>query len=73
MLDRSKKEVKDFEIASGLLVGYIVAGFINMYAFDKNWEEAFSEQKLLVGFAGIAISIFIIIKAKRKGDKNREL
>lgn len=71
MFDRSNKDVKNFEISLGLFVGYLVAGLINMLAFDKDWTEAYSDQKLLIGFVGIAISIFIILRTKRKVENKK--
>ena len=71
MFDRSNKDLKNFEISLGLFVGYLVAGFINMLTFDKDWTEAYSDQKLLIGFVGIAISIFIILRTKRKVENKK--
>jgi hypothetical protein len=69
MLDKITKEEKDLKISAGLLVGYLLAGTLNMLAFDKTWQEAFSERELVFGFVGIAISIFIILRLKRKASK----
>lgn len=66
MLERSNKEWKNVEISLGLLVGYLIGGFVNMMAFDKSWQEAYSNEKLLMGIAGIAFSIFIILNLKKK-------
>ncbi|PHN02529.1 hypothetical protein [Flavilitoribacter nigricans] len=66
MSDKLKQERKDLEISAGLLAGYILAGTVNMLVFDKTWKEAFSEKELILGFVGIAISIFIISRLKRK-------
>ena len=66
MLERSNKEWKNVEISLGLLVGYLIRGFVNMMAFDKSWQETYSNEKLLMGIAGIAFSIFIILNLKKK-------
>ena len=70
MFDRNKKEVKNFEIALGLFVGYFLAGLINMLVFDRTWSEAFSDEKLLLGFAGVALTIFIMLNVKKKQKEN---
>jgi len=66
MSDKLKNEKKDLEISIGLFVGYLLAGSINMVAFDKTWKQAFSEKELVYSFIGIAISIFIISRLRRK-------
>lgn len=66
MSDKLTQEKKDLEISAGLLVGYLIAGTINMVAFDKPWKAAFSQTELLAGFAGIAISLVIIRRLKRR-------
>lgn len=60
------KSHKNLEISLGILTGYLLAGTVNMIAFDKSWQEAFSDEKILAGLAGIAISIYLIRRSKRK-------
>ena len=66
MLQRNNKSIKNIEVSLGLLVGYILAATINMLCFDKQWDEAFSDKKLIFSFAGIALSIFLFLWRKRK-------
>lgn len=70
MFDRTTKEGKNLEISLGLLAGYCVAALINKFAFDKNWGEAFSDEKLILALAGIGLSLFIIAWRKRKAQEN---
>ena len=68
MLDRSTKEGRNLEISLGLLTGYCVAALIYKFTFDKSWGEAFSNEKLILGIAGIGLSLFIIAWRKRKTE-----
>lgn len=61
--------MKKLEISIGLLAGYLIAGLVNMYAFHKSWSEAFSDEKILAGLAGITLTIFVMKQAK-KGKEN---
>jgi hypothetical protein len=69
LFDRNKKENKNLEISIGLLVGYFLAGLTNMFFTDKTWGEAFIDEKLFLGVAGVALSIFLIQRRKRKQAK----
>ena len=71
MSDKIEKQKKDLEISLGLLVGYIIAASINMFAFDKSFEEAFSQMELIYGFVGVTISVFFIVSLRRK-QKNKK-
>ena len=71
MMSKIRKEQSELKISAGLLVGYILGGTINILAFNKTWDEAFSEKELIFGFVGIAISIFIILRLKRIKNKER--
>ncbi|MCB0629287.1 MAG: hypothetical protein KDD15_06140 [Lewinella sp.] len=64
--------MKKLEISLGLLAGYLFAGLVNMFAFDKSWAEAFSDEKILAGLAGIALSIFIIQRTKKRKEDLQE-
>jgi len=66
MSEKIEKEKKDLKVSLGLLVGYLIAGFVNMIAFEKSWQEAFSDQELVFGFAGILLSVLLIMRLRRK-------
>lgn len=66
MLDRTTKEWRNLEISLGLLAGYCVAALIYKFTFDKSWGEAFSNEKLILGMAGIGLSLFILVWRKGK-------
>lgn len=70
MLDRTTKEGRNLEISLGLLAGYCVAALINKFAFDKSWAEAFSDEKLILGLAGIGLSLFIYFWRKRRAENS---
>lgn len=72
MSDSIAKTRKNIEISLGLLVGYFIAGLLNMYFFDKSWKEAFSDNRLLMGVAGIALSLFIYQKLVGK-ERTKQL
>ena len=73
-MSKLKKEKKELEISLGLLTGYLIAGFCNMFFFDKTFWEAFSQQELIYGFLGIGISVFLIYRlSKKKQDDNKEV
>lgn len=61
--------MKHLSVSLGLLTGYLTAGMINMIAFDKSWSEAFSDEKVLAGMAGIALTVFLYRRAKKKGEQ----
>ncbi|MEM7102762.1 MAG: hypothetical protein AAF502_06460 [Bacteroidota bacterium] len=65
MTEEKQKERKNIEIGLGLFTGYIIAGLANMMIFDKSWQEAFSDVKILMGIAGIALSL-LLYKAMKK-------
>jgi len=69
MMSKIRKEQSELKISAGLLVGYILGGTINMLAFNKTWNEAFSEKELIFSFVGIAVSILIILRLKRTKNK----
>lgn len=58
--------MKKLEISLGLFAGYLLAGLVNMIAFDKTWKEAFSDEKVLASLAGIALSIYIFQRKKKQ-------
>ena len=70
MWDRDKKENKAIEVSLGLIVGYLIAGLANMSLFDKTWSEAISDSKLVIAFAGIALSIGILWWKNKEKQKN---
>ena len=66
MLDRSDKKVQEIEISLGLLVGYLIMGFINAFYHDKTWEMVFSSEHIITSIAGIILSLILFYKAKKK-------
>ncbi len=66
MSDKIEKERKELKVSLGLLVGYLLAGLINMLAYEKSWQEAYSQKEVVYAFAGIALSLLIIASLKRK-------
>lgn len=71
MSEKVEKEINELKISLGLLVGYLIAGLVNMLANDKSWQEAFSDKELIFGLAGIGLSLFIIFRLKRKNRKSK--
>ena len=69
MFDRSDKNFKSIEVAAGLLLGYLLGGLGNMMISGKSWEEAFTDDKLIFGIAGIALSAFLYLRQRRKKAK----
>ena len=66
MIDRTDKSWKPIEVSAGLLTGYFIAGFLNMAFTGAKWSEAFTDEKLLTGVVGIAVSYWLYIRNKRK-------
>ena len=66
MIKNSRKEVKGLEVSAGLLVGYILAGWINVMVFDKSWGDAFNNQFLIFGVVGLFIAIYKIIRLNQR-------
>lgn len=66
MFDRNSKGWKNIEISLGLLVGYCIGAMINMWAFGKSYDEAFLDEKLVLGIAGIGLTLFMIYRKKEK-------
>jgi len=69
MIDRSNKNFKSIEVGIGLLVGYVIGGLMNMAISGKAWEEAFKDDKLIFGIAGIGLSVFLYFRQKRKSTQ----
>ena len=65
-MNELNKKQRGLKISAGLLVGYLLGGSINMLVFGKTWSTAFSEKALLFGIVGIAASIFVISRLRRK-------
>jgi pilus assembly protein TadC len=63
--------MKKLEISIGLLAGYLIAGLVNMFAFHKSWTEAFSDEKILAGLAGIALTIFFMRRAQKRKEQRK--
>jgi len=72
MNDKYKNEVKGLEVSLGLLVGYLLVGTIYKFAKGLSWSEAFSSKEIIFALAGIALSIFIILRLKKKGAHMEE-
>ncbi|PQJ78239.1 hypothetical protein [Polaribacter porphyrae] len=66
MNKKIEKEKKEVKLSLGLLTGYCIAGTFQKFYADIPWSEAFSKKELLMSFAGIFISVFIIIRLKNK-------
>ncbi len=71
MIDRNDKAFKPIEISAGLLVGYFIAGLLNMAFTGATWSEAFTDEKLLTGAAGIAVSFWLYRRKKNKTNNEQ--
>lgn len=69
MSEKIRKEINELKISLGLLVGYLIGGLVNMLVFDKPWQEAYSDKEIIVGLAGIGLSLFIILRLRRRNRK----
>lgn len=69
MIDRQDKAFRNIEISAGLIVGYLLAAGINWYFFDKDLNDAFLDERIIVGIAGVGTAIFLYIWQKRKAEK----
>ena len=72
MFDRSDEKFKPIEISIGLLAGTLIAGLINMMITGKTWTEVFENDKLLMGFVGIVVALFLYIRQKKKATELEE-
>lgn len=72
MKEKYKSEVKGLEISLGMLTGYLMVGTIYKFAKDLSWSEAFSSKEIIFAVAGIALSLVIILRLRRKGAHNEE-
>lgn len=72
MFDRNDEKFKPIEISAGILVGTLLAGFINMAITGQTWTEVFENDKLLMGAVGIAGSLFFYVRQKRKSTESEE-
>lgn len=72
MFDRSDKNFKPIEVGTGLLVGTILGGLLTMAYTGKTWTETFENDKLLMGIVGIAVSLFLYARQKRKSTESQE-
>ena len=70
MSDQLEKQKQGLKISAGLLVGYVLAALINKLAFDKTWEEAFGQKELIMGIAGIALSLLIYLRTQKRKEKD---
>lgn len=68
MIDRNDKSFKTIEISAGLVVGYVLAAFINWSFFGKDLGDAFADERIIVGIAGVGTAIFLYIWQKRKEE-----
>jgi len=55
---------KSFRVSLGILVGYLLGVIINVFFFQKDIIEAFSDQRLIFLFVGALLSFFIYSKSK---------
>ena len=64
------KTKRNLQVTTGLLVGYLIAGLTNMYLNQKTWQEAFSNEKIIMWIAGIGVSIFLFFRLKRNASSD---
>ncbi|MBX2872904.1 MAG: hypothetical protein KTR30_12410 [Saprospiraceae bacterium] len=72
MFDRNSKEGKNIEVSLGLLVGYILAGFINTWLTGKPYQESFLDEKIITAIAGIGLALFLYNRNKAKIPQEEE-
>ena len=65
-IDRTDKDWQPIEVSAGLVVGYFLAGLLVMAFTDSTWQEAFTDEKLLTGVVGVAVSFWLYIRKKNK-------
>lgn len=66
MEDTNKKGWSQLENSIGLVVGYIIAGMIKVWFFGAPWSKAFSGTYIPAGIAGIALTLFFLMRSKNK-------
>ncbi len=57
---------KQVKASAGLAVGYIIAALVHVLFYEKSFIEAITDQRLILIFAGILVSIWIIERQKKK-------
>ena len=72
MFDRNSKEGKNIEISLGLVVGYIIAGFLNSWISGKPVNESFLDEKIITGIAGLGLALFLYYRGKNKSEALQE-
>ncbi|MFK7947233.1 MAG: hypothetical protein AB8G11_06580 [Saprospiraceae bacterium] len=72
MIDRNDKMVKSIEVSAGLVVGYLLAAGINWYFFDKDLNDAFLDERIIFGIAGVGTAVFLYIWQKRKTENQSD-
>lgn len=72
MFDRSDINFKPIEVGAGILVGTLLAGFVNMAITGQTWNEVFENDKLLMGFCGTTGALFFYVRQKRKSTESEE-
>lgn len=70
-IQKENKQHKNIQISLGILVGYLIAGSLNMMIFDKSFQEAFSDSKIVYSFGGIILSIIIYKISKNSNNKKQ--
>ena len=66
MTDQNRKIPPDIEVSLGLVTGYLLAGVVIMVVSDKSWQEAFADEKILAGIAGVGLTYLIFFRNKNK-------
>ena len=72
MFDRKNKKVQTIEVSLGLVVGYILVETAFVIFKNKPWKEAYGNNLIIVGLAGVIVSIVLFIWEKKKEDKTKE-
>ena len=57
---------KQVKVSAGLAIGYIIAALVHVIFFEKSFIETITDQRLILIFVGILVSLWIIERQKKK-------